>query len=50
MSALLGSASPEILYRLRRVESFFDIFGRGTGDLTDRLVVDRAVIGKIFPL
>jgi len=40
----------QLLHNRRHVESFFDIFGRGTGDLTDRLAVDRAVIGKIFPL
>ena len=31
-----------------RVESLFDVFGRGTGDLADRLAVDRAAIGKIL--
>ena len=39
-----------ILDRMRGVESFLDIFGRGIGEFADRLAVDRAVVSKVLAL
>ncbi len=35
---------------VRSVEGFLDVFNRRTGDLADRLRVDRTVIGKVLAL